>query len=103
MTLTLNPRTEARLLAEADRRGVPPDAIIDALLAEGKVPDNSLDLSPDAEAKEQERLRNALAQLRQEALTLVPDPPDSPTRVAARESAFGEAILEKFRRQGFNL
>lgn len=103
MTLTLNPRTEARLLAEADRRGVLPDAVIDALLTEGEVSSSSPALSPDAEEKEQERLRNALAQLRQEALTLVPDPPDSPTRVAAHESAFGEAIVEKFRRQGFNL
>lgn len=103
MTLTLTPGTEARLLAEADRRGVLPDAVIDALLTERGAPDNSPDLSPDAEEKEQERLRNALAQLRQEALTLVPDPLDSPTRAAARESAYGEAIVEKFRRQGFNL
>lgn len=90
MTLTLTPRTEARLLAEADRRGVLPDAVIDALLTEKGAPENSLDLSPDAEEKEQTRLRNALAQLRQEALTLVSDPPDSPTRAAARPSAMGK-------------
>lgn len=47
--------------------------------------------------------QTALADLLAEARALVPDPPDSPTRRACRESPLDEGIGEKFRRQGFHL
>ena len=55
------------------------------------------------ESVEQDRRLAALTILFAQAEALVPDPPDSPTRRACRESAVDEAIAEKFRRQGFEL
>lgn len=93
MTLTLTPKTEARLLAEAGRRGVPPDAVIDALLAEAEADtgvSGSQSESSVVDQREQQRLRITLAQLREEALALVPEPLDFTRRVAARPSAMGK-------------
>ncbi len=44
-----------------------------------------------------------LADLLAQAQALVPDPPDSPTRRASRESPLDEGIVKKFREQGFHL
>lgn len=44
-----------------------------------------------------------LADLLAQARALVPDPPDSPTRRACRESPLDEGIVEKYRQQGFTL
>ena len=44
-----------------------------------------------------------LADLLAQARALVPDPLDSPTRRACRESPLDEGIVKKFRGQGFNL
>ena len=52
---------------------------------------------------ELERRRAVLTSLFAKAQALVPDPPDSPTRKACRESSVDEIIAEKFRQQGFNL
>ena len=54
-------------------------------------------------AADQQRRQAILAELIAEAQALVPDPPESPTRKACRESPVGEAVAEKFRRQGFDL
>lgn len=103
MPLTLTPETEARLLAEAARRGASPDAVIEALLAEagGNAPgDDPADRSLIEEAREQERLPNVLAQLREEADALVPDPPSSPTRIRAMgKYAFVSGTSEDYARE----
>ena len=60
-------------------------------------------MTPEEWAADQERRRAILVGLIARAQALVPDPPDSPTRKACRESPIDEIIVEKFRRQGFNL
>ena len=59
--------------------------------------------TPEQTAADQQRRQAVLAGLLARAQALVPDPPDSPTRRACRESPEDEIITEKFRRQGFNL
>ena len=52
---------------------------------------------------ERSRQQAVLADLLAQARALVPDPPDSPTRRACRESPLDEGIASKFREQGFHL
>lgn len=60
-------------------------------------------MTPEEWAADQERRKAILAGLIAAAQARVPDAPDSPTRKACRESPLDEIIVEKFRRQGFNL
>jgi len=60
-------------------------------------------MTPEEWVADQERRKVILAGLIAKAQALVPDAPDSPTRRACRESPLDEIIVEKFRRQGFNL
>ena len=52
---------------------------------------------------DQQRRKVILAGLIAKAQALVPDPPDSPTRKACRESPLDDILVEKSRCQGFNL
>jgi hypothetical protein len=60
-------------------------------------------ITPEEWTADQERRKAIFADLIAKAQALVPDPPDSPTRKACRESPIDEILVEKFRRQGFNL
>jgi len=103
MTLTLAPETEARLRAASKETGLAPEEVIDALLRQEKTTSMPANDTAIAEQKEQARLHAVMAKILDEAETLVPDPPDSPTRTAYGNSVVAELIAEKFRRQGFNV
>ena len=97
MTLTLAPETEARLLAAAAQKGLAPEEVIDALLKEDNGTENS------AANAEQERLQSVFERLHSAALALEVEPASPKTDRAPEEVQFGEIILEKYRKQGFNL
>ena len=65
--------------------------------------ENLPEITPEEKAADQQRRQAILAGLLARAQTLTPDPEDSPTRKACRESPIMESIAEKFRRQGFNV
>lgn len=60
-------------------------------------------MTPEEWAADQERRKAILAGLIAKAQARVPGPADSPARQAYRDSPIDEIIVEKFRRQGFNL
>ena len=97
MTLTLAPETEARLRAAAAQKGLAPEEFIDVLLNQG----DGTELS--AADAEQERLQNVFERLHAKALALKPEPATENLDRAPEEVQVGEIIVEKYRRQGFNL
>ncbi len=60
-------------------------------------------MTPEEWAADQERRKAILAGLIARAQAHVPGPADAPARQAYRASPIDEVIVEKFRRQGFNL
>jgi hypothetical protein len=104
MTVTLTPRAEARLQALAEQRGQAPETVIetarDALHEQGDLPSPE---PPSIDEAEQARMRQAMTDILADAQTLVIEPADSQARTHYRDSAFGEILTEKYRRQGFNL
>lgn len=63
----------------------------------------SPEMTPAEWTADQERRKALLAVLIAEAQGRVPGPADSAARQAYRDSPIDEIIVEKFRRQGFNL
>ncbi len=97
MTLTLAPETEGRLRAAAAQHGLAPEEFIDVLLEQS---DRNEVSAADAE---QERLQSVFERLHAKALALEVKPaPERPDR-APEEVQVGEIIVEKYRKQGFNL
>ena len=94
MTLILTPDTEARLRAVAAQKGLAPEEVIDALLKDFELP------AADAE---QERLQNVFERVHAKALALKPEPAIENLDRAPEEVQFGEILVEKYRKQGFNL
>lgn len=108
MTLTLAPKTEARLLAVAMEHNMAPEEVVDAALEsfvrqELSIPPLQEFRSPEMEAGEQARLHAVMLELIDAGKTLDPDPFDSPHRQAYRDKPIDPIIVEKFRRQGFDL
>lgn len=107
MTLTLKPETEARLRAVADRKGVPPEEVIDAALeALLEAEPAAAPVSPPVtvqDTPEQARLRAALFDVIARAQALTPAPRREASEQAPEERLYGEILTEKYRRQGFNL
>lgn len=101
MTLTLKPETEARLRAVANRKGVPPEEVIDAAL-EALMNMEPMP-APIQDTPEQARLRAALLDVIAKAQALVPELRRDNPEQAPEERLYGEIITEKYRRQGFNL
>lgn len=65
--------------------------------------EETAEMTPEEYEADQQRRRTILAGLIAEAQARILDRLDSPTRRACRESPIDEIIVEKFRRQGFNL
>ena len=109
MTLTLAPETEARLQALAVQRNQAPEAVVDAaleMLARNEPRHDETAQKADEEAayqEEQARLRRLLLAATEGAKLVEPMPYDSPARTYYRESEVGKIIIEKFRKQGFNV
>ena len=109
MTLTLAPKTEARLQALATQRNESPEAVVDAaleMLARNEPMHDGAAQEADEETayqEEQARLRRLLLAATEEAKLVEPMPYDSPARTYYRESEVGKIITEKFRKQGFNM
>ncbi len=107
MTLMLKPETEARLLAAARQKGLPPEEVIDAaleaLLREGPTPTQAPETDSVQDTPEQARLRAALFDVIAKAQALVPEPRREDPEQAPEERLYGEIITEKYQRQGFNL
>ncbi len=61
------------------------------------------EMTPEEWAADQERRKVILAGLIAKAQARVPGPANSPARQAYRDSPIDKIIVEKFRRQGFNL
>lgn len=103
MTVTLQPQTETKLLALAQQRGQGAEAVIDAALETLLQQDQRAAAKAQDSDAEQTKLRAAFAVMRNRALALeVASAPDNAGR-PAEEIAFGDAIAEKFRQQGFQL
>lgn len=109
MTLTLAPKTEARLQALVAQRNEAPEAVIDAaleMLVQNESAQDEAAQEADEEAayqEEQTRLHALMDDLLAKAHEIVPEPYDSPARTYYRESEVGKIIAEKFRKQGFNV
>ena len=97
MTLILAPETEARLRAAAAQEGLAPEEVIDVLLQQ------SLDADVPAADAEQERLQGVFECFYAKALALKPEPAIENLDRAPEEVQVGEIIVEKYRKQGFNL
>jgi len=109
LTLVLPPQVEKALAEDARRQGMTPEQFVSSDLLQRYAPAGEEDAEGDAahaqaewEADQRRRHEAAAASIA-EAQTLVREPADSPTRRACRESPIDEIIVEKFRRQGFNL
>jgi len=94
LTLELPPEVEGALAEEAERTGVTPEEIIADDLRQKYAAWYEAD---------QQRRRAVLAGLIAKAQARVPGLEDSKARQAYRDSPIDEIIVEKFRRQGFNL
>jgi predicted transcriptional regulator len=107
LTLELPPDMERALAEEAQRRGTTPERVaLENLRRLYPAEDAEAQAVERAEAEreaDQRRRQAVLAALVAKAQARTPGPEDSPTRNAYRESPIDEAIVEKFRRQGFNL
>ncbi len=102
MTLTLDlpgDVQDALTQAALEQAVTPEEAALDALRrAYGPAPTEEQNDEGDQQAHQA-----AFAAILDKAEKLVPDPPHSPVHNEAGESAFGEIVKAKFRRQGFNL
>lgn len=109
MALTLTPEAETRVLAEAARRNQAPEAVIhaalEAYLRDEPARDEATQEADEEAAyqEEQDRLRRLLIAATEEARLVQPMPYDSAARTHYRQSAVGQIIADKFRKQGFNL
>lgn len=61
------------------------------------------EMTPEEWEADQQRRKAILAGLIAKAQAYVPDPANAAARQAYRDSPLDEIIVEKFRRQGFNL
>lgn len=73
------------------------DEAVQALLAEENRQETATGDRADQEAR-----HAVLNEILAKAHTQEPEPADSPTRKAYRDDLVGQAVVEKFRRQGFN-
>ena len=105
MTLTLTPKTEARLQALVAQRNEAPEAVVDAALEalwqNAPMQDGEAQEATDSEQK---RMRDLLASVQAQA-RLLPSvsPEQTATGSSPEEQAFGEIVAEKYRKQGFNV
>lgn len=104
MTVTLTPQAEARLQALAERRGQAPDAVIETALDALQQQENAAPPAPlGADEAEQARLHQVMDEILAQARARVPGSGDAAARQAYRDAPVDAAIVEKYRRQGFDL
>ena len=94
LTLELPPEIEGALAEEAQRQGTTPEQIVLDDLRQRYAEDYAAD---------QQRRHIILAGLIAKAQERVPGQRSSSTRQSYRDSPIDEIIVEKFRRQDFNL
>lgn len=91
MTITVSPRIERALTVEAARRGTTPDLLAEEILISSLAAGDETALSPSSD----EVLNGLIAKAQTLELPAMPS--------SASDTPFGEAIIAKYRKQGFTL